>query len=240
MLTVSRKMYSKVIDISEIKDIEKIQMLELMNEFYDDVFEEVFYKDLMDKDHCIMLYNEEGIVKGFSSQKEITLNVGGKMIRGVFSGDTIIDKDYWGSLDLYREFARRFIKEDEDFYWFLISKGYKTYKMLPVFFRNFYPNYKNQTPAFEKEIMDTFGQTLYAKDYDKESGIIKYKDLKDKLKSGVADITQRQLRDKDIKCFLAKNPNYGDGDDLVCLTNLRESNLRKTAQRLLREDKYDK
>lgn len=234
MSTDSKKMHSKVISIVDITHKERTQMLHLMQEFYDNVSQQNFNDDLEKKHYCIMLYNEDGDLMGFSTQKEISLEVDGEIINGIFSGDTIIHKDYWGSLDLHKEFARKFIKEDEDYYWFLISKGYKTYKMLPVFFEDFYPNYKNGTPAFEKRIMDKFGETLYPDDYDKDSGVIKYKDVKDKLKQGVADITERQLRDKDINYFLDINSNYTDGDDLVCLTKLSQDNLRRTAKRLFR------
>lgn len=228
-------MDSQVRRIEEISDREKTQMLSLMQEFYDNVFEENFNEDLKGKDYCLMLYNENGDIKGFSTQKEISLKVDSKVINGVFSGDTIIHKDYWGSMDLYKEFARKFIKDnDEEFYWFLISKGYKTYKMLPLFFKEFYPNYKSETPKFEKKIMDAFGKSHYPEEYDKKSGVIKYKQIKDKLKDGVADITKKQLRDKDIQYFTKTNPGYLDGEDLVCLAKLNQENSRNTVKRLFR------
>lgn len=232
----SKKIYSKFIAIDEITDSEKVQMLNLMKEFYDDVLDRAFNDDLKEKDYCIILYNENGSVKGFSTQKEMSIETSKKTINGIFSGDTIIHKDYWGSLELYKEFARAFIKDgDEDFYWFLISKGYKTYKMLPLFFKDFYPNYKKRTPSFEQEIMDEFGKKNFPLDYDKNSGVIKYKGIKDKLKDGVADITERQRRDKDIKYFTQINPEHIGGDDLVCLAKLNQDNLRNTAKRLFRD-----
>ena len=229
-----KKIYSKVILIDEISDDEKIQMLNLMKEFYDNILEQAFKKDLEEKDYCVMLYNKNGEVKGFSTQQEISLDVDGKTINGIFSGDTIIHKEYWGSLELYKEFARKFIKDDEDFYWFLISKGYKTYKMLPLFFKEFYPNHKSETPVFEKKIMNTFAKQQYSRDYDENSGVIKYKEIKDKLKDGVADITDKQRKDKDIEYFTKVNPGYINGDDLVCLAKLSPNNLRSTGKRLLR------
>lgn len=229
-----KKIYSKVILVDRISDQEKTQMLNLMKEFYDNVLEKSFKEDLEEKDYCVMLYNKDGEVKGFSTQKEMALNVDGKTINGVFSGDTIIHKEYWGSLELYKEFARKFIKDDEEFYWFLISKGYKTYKMLPLFFKEFYPNHNRETPVYEKKIMDTFSKEQYPKDYDENSGVIKYKEIKDKLKEGVADITDKQLKDKDIEYFIKVNPGYINGDDLVCLAKLSRDNLKSTGKRLLR------
>ncbi len=235
MTVNSKKINSQVKKIEEISDKDRTQMLRLMQEFYENVFEKNFNEDLKEKDYCLMLYNEEGDIKGFSTQQNISMRVEGKTIKGVFSGDTIIHKDYWGSMELYKEFARKFIKDDdEEFYWFLISKGYKTYKMLPLFFKDFYPNYKTETPKYEKKIMDTFGRSQYPEYYDKSSGVIKYKEIKDKLKDGVADITERQLRDKDIQYFTKLNPGHIDGQDLVCLARLNQRNSRSTVNRLLR------
>lgn len=221
--------------ISLITETEKKEMFQLMKEFYDNVDGQIFIRDLLDKDYCIMLYNEENIVKGFSTGKEIHVEVDGKLIKGIFSGDTIIHKDYWGRMDLYKEFARNFVKSgSEEYYWFLISKGYKTYKMLPLFFKEFYPNYKVSTPLDEKKIMDAFGLSMYPMDYNKETGVNEYKSIKDKLKEGVADITEKQLKDMDIKFFIEENPGYIYGNDLVCLAKLNQKNLRKTAERLFR------
>ena len=230
----SKKIYSRVIKIKERTEKEKNQILNLMQEFYDNVTPKIFNDDLEKKDYCVILYNTNGDVKGFSTQQEISLQVDGKTINGIFSGDTIIHKEYWGSLELYKEFARKFIKEDEDYYWFLISKGYKTYKMLPLFFKEFYPNYKTKTPAFEKRIIDTFGTSKFPNDYDKSSGVNKYNEIKDRLKIGVADITRKQLKDKDIEYFTNINPDYTKGEDLVCLAKLNRDNLKDTGKRLLR------
>lgn len=229
-----KKIHSRILKIVDISEEDKYQMLSLMKEFYDNVCDNIFYEDLKDKDYSIILYNNQGFVKGFSTQREVSLKIDGKTIYGIFSGDTIIHKDYWGSLDLYKEFARKFVTDKEDFYWFLISKGYKTYKMLPIFFKEFYPNYKSATPSFEKKIINSFGEKYYPKDYDGDSGVIKYKQVKDKLKTGVADITQKHLKDKDIEFFTNRNSNYINGDDLVCIAKLHKDNLKNTGKRLLR------
>lgn len=56
-----------------------------------------------------------------------------------------------------------------------------------------------------KKIMDNFGENFYPKEYNKKTGVIEYKKIKkDKLKEGVADITERHLKNKDIKFFSRK------------------------------------
>ena len=178
---------------------EEIQvMYGLMNQFYDNTKESVFRKDFFEKDYCLSLYHETDGLVGFTTQKVLELQVDGRKVHGVFSGDTIIHKDYWGDMELFRiwaDFWFDFAKQYEEFYWFLICKGYKTYRMLPLFFSEFYPNYRSKTPHYEQSIMDTYASLLYGDDYNKDSGVMEYKNIKDKLKEGVADIGSRELED---------------------------------------------
>jgi len=64
-------------------------------------------------------------------------------------------------------------------------------------------------------------------------GIIEYNKLTDSLKEGIADISNKELRDNHVKFFLKKNPHYERGNDLVCIASLKKENLRKRAKRLL-------
>lgn len=226
----------KIIEQSALTDAQIQSMFVLMVEFYDNMVYEAFLNDLWDKDYCIVLYDENGVLVGFSTQKVLSLPIGEKTIHGVFSGDTIIHKDHWGSPMLFQIFARFFFdyaKRYDEFYWFLIVKGYKTYKILPTFFNDFYPNYAKETPPYEKSIMDAYAAALFKDDYDKKTGVVAYKKSKDRLKLGVADIDPRIRKDKNAAFFEAANPDYINGHDLVCLTELKHTNLRPSANRAL-------
>jgi len=230
------KLHGKIVEAKLLTEQDRKEMFSLMEEFYDDTALNVFMKDLEEKDYCILLFDEVGRIKGFSTQKIMSVEVEGENVYGVFSGDTIIHKEYWGSIELYKLFAKYFIsygKRYGNFYWFLISKGYKTYRMLPLFFKEFYPNYRVETPTYEKGIMDSLGAAKYSDEYDKERGVILYKGTKDRLKAGVADITEKQLKDADILHFLKLNPEYYKGNDIVCLAKLTEGNLKPAIRRLL-------
>lgn len=120
----------------------------------------------------------------------------------------------------------------DEFYWFLISKGYKTYRILPSFFYEFYPVYLHETPLKIKEIIDCFGEKHYPGEYNSHTGVIEYKKIKDRLKPGVGDITQSKLKNKHIKFFKSINPNYINGNDVVCLTSLKSDNLKPMIKRL--------
>jgi hypothetical protein len=229
------KVCGELIEVKRLTDVCIKAMFMLMDTYYDKMTYSNFISDLNEKEHCILLIDESGRIQGFSTQKFISFPLNSKEIHGVFSGDTIIHKDYWGSFELYRVFAQSFIKYSEqftNFYWFLISKGYKTYRMLPLFFKTFYPNYLEQTPVYEKKVMDAFGHFKYPGEYNKKTGIIEYPGEKVKLKQGVADVTLKQLKDKNIQFFINANPDYMMGNDLVCLARLEQDNLKPAARRL--------
>ncbi len=215
---------------------DKEVMYALMDTFYDNMTKENFLRDLEEKDYCIVLRDETGHIGGFSTQKLLHIPVGDTMMHGVFSGDTIIHKDYWGSMALFIEFAKFFFQFEEvygEFYWFLICKGYKTYKLLPTFFNTFYPNYKLVTPVSIKEKMDAYGMYCFPEDYDPQTGVICYKQQKDRLKEHVADITEDKLKDEHIAYFVKHNPEYIKGNDIVCITQISKDNLSKRAVRFL-------
>ena len=226
----------KVKKINEFTEEEISSMYRLMSQFYDDTKEEVFRKDFLDKDYCLVLYSEENILVGFTTQKILQVDVNGKIVHGIFSGDTIIHKDYWGDMELFKvwaDFWFSYAEDYEEFYWFLICKGYKTYRMLPLFWTEFYPDYRRETPEFEKSIIDAYGKTLYPNDYNENTGVMEYQAKKDKLKLGVADIGAKELKNKDVQFFCEKNPDYINGNDLACLAKIDKKMLKKKVREFL-------
>lgn len=221
----------KSLSVEDIKT-----MYELMDTFYDNMTWNNFMEDLNKKDYSIVLKDETNIIRGFSTQQIIHIPLGDGFVHGVFSGDTIIHKEYWGSAELFKIFARAFFSYEEqygDFYWFLICKGYKTYRILPTFYNSFYPNYKEETPKEIRELIDAFGRFYSPEEYDERTGVLCYKGVKDKLKENVADVGKERLKDKNIAFFVAKNPGYIKGNDLICVTKLSKSNLSARMQKFL-------
>lgn len=224
--------------ISEYGETEILAMYSLMVQFYDNTEETVFRRDFFDKDYCLSLYQENGELVGFTTQKVMELTVEGKTIHGIFSGDTIIHKDYWGDIKLFQVWAKfwfKYAEQYDEFYWFLISKGYKTYRIMPLFWTQFYPNYRMETPEFEQKIIDTYATKLYPDEYNPKTGVVEYKSVKDKLKSGVADIGEHELKNLDVAFFTKRNPNYCIGNDLACLAKINKSMLKKRVIGLILE-----
>ena len=171
--------YSKTINVEELKQNQINNMFDLMNFHYVNTIKETFEKDLMEKDLSIMLYDTlSHELVGFSTQVFFKHYFNGKNITVLFSSDTIIKPEYWGSIKLPLAFGQimlDFLKtnNENELYWMLISKGVRTYKFLPVFFNDFYPCYQKATPPNIKTLMDELGNLRYSNHYDAEKGIIK-------------------------------------------------------------------
>ncbi len=226
----------KILEIEQLKNHDRERMFFLMDLFYDHMNYNNFIKDLEQKDYCIVLCDNEGCIQGFSTQQIIKVDVEGENVNGVFSGDTIVHKDFWGTrhplFSVFGKFFEEYSRNYPEFYWFLICKGYKTYKILPTFFNNFYPNCEQETPSRIHKIIDAFGRQ-YSNDYNPNTGVVEYSSVKDTLKVGVADIEVALERNKHAAYFLKRNPGHILGHDLVCLTDLKKYNYQQSKERVL-------
>jgi hypothetical protein len=213
-------------------------MLRIMQTYYYNVSPDQFVKDLEEKYRVILLW-ESGRIRGFSTQMLFDHDFEGRQVQVIFSGDTIIEKSHWGSLALPVAWGRLMLSilsehSDRDLYWLLTSKGYKTYRFLPVFFREFYPSCRKEAPAFEKALLCSLARRKFCDRFDSRTWIIRASEGAQCLRPGVADITERWRRDKHIAFFEKANPGHAKGDELVCIARCHEGNLKPFILRRLR------
>lgn len=229
----------EIVGINSLAESNIDEMYRLMNSYYDNVSRETFQRDLSEKRDIILLRNsDERKIKGFSTLMLLEQMVDGFPITALFSGDTIIDKEYWGTNELpkwWGRYAFSLIDEmpDKELYWFLMSKGYKTYRFLPVFFNEFYPRRGVDFPEREKRILDAFASSKFPNNYNPETGIISFEGKKDHLKHGVADIDESRMKNPDIQYFLEMNPHWEQGDELACLVRLTKDNFNRIGHRVI-------
>jgi len=214
-------------------------MFRLMQEYYCNVTRAQFLDDLDEKEWVILLW-ENGRICGFSTQMLFNHDVEGYQIQVIFSGDTVIEKNYRHSLALPVAWGCLMLSilsecPDRELYWLLTSKGYKTYRFLPVFIREFYPSCMKETPTFEKALLRSLGRQKFGDRFDSESGIIRASEGSQYLRPGVADITQIRRRDKHIAFFKKANPGHAKGDELVCIARCHENNLKPFILRRLHQ-----
>ena len=63
-----------IVKINQVSEKQLKEMYFLMAEFYNNITEKNFFKDFLEKDYCIILKDRENRIKGFSTQKILTLN----------------------------------------------------------------------------------------------------------------------------------------------------------------------
>jgi hypothetical protein len=239
-MSITNSLDGEIVGVDILSRESVNEMYDLMTAHYDNVDPDTFQRDLSEKRDVILLRDsEERSIKGFSTLMLLEQAVEGDSVTALFSGDTIIDKEYWGTNELpkwWGRYAFSLIDEmpDRELYWFLMSKGYKTYRFLPVFFNEFHPRRNVDFPEREKRILDTFATSKFPESYNPKTGVISYRGGKDHLKKGVADIDESRMKNPDIKYFVERNPNWQDGDELACLIRLTKDNFNKMGHRVIK------
>lgn len=228
------RLLSSIVPVEALSVDEVNSMYELLVESFDNVKREIFEFDLKDKQLAIILREQKtSRLVGFSTQKFFDHTWDNQPVRIVFSGDTIISKAFWGSLELslsWGEMMLAFLEKDPEIplYWMLISKGFRTYRFLPTFFLEYYPCSKNLTPERVITLMNSIGERLFQSHYDSNFRLIRNFSNSYYLKEDLAVIPEFCLEKEEIKFFLEKNPLFSRGDELVCLAQFATDNLKSS------------
>lgn len=225
---LNTQLIAKITPVKEITISQIEEMHTLFNRYYDNAEFKQFKTDLLDKDHVIILYKKgTPYIKGFSTIKTLNTMVNGKKVRGMYSGDTVVDKEFWGQGTLGNAFLKHLFLEKckkplTPLYWFLISKGHKTYLLMANNFVKHYPRYEARTPVKVQEIIHSFASGLFSKHYNVKTGIIHFNNKdKDCLKTNVAPITAEMVaKNKRIAFFAKTNKNWFKGDELACVAEM--------------------
>lgn len=233
------KLDSLCIDVGDLtrRDIERMHAL--FARHYDRADRRRFESDLSRKDWVIQLrHPATGRLCGFSTQALISATLAEGSVHALYSGDTIVDPRCWNETALIRRWGKLAVEliervHPEPLFWFLIAKGYKTYRFLPVFFREFYPRYNCPTPPWAQEVVDALSAAMFGESYDSDRGLVIAPPEKDRLRPGVADVTARRLDDPHVRFFVQRNPNHAAGDELCCLAPLSIANFTPAGVRLL-------
>ena len=223
------KLVSQTTPVCELKKKDTKAMFEVFSKYYHNTSYEQFMTDLEEKD-VVFLLLDAGTkeIKGFSTLVNLYVKVDGQEQRGCFSGDTILEKEYWGQGTLGIAFLKYlFIQKIKNpfkpLYWFLISKGYKTYLLMANNFKTHYPRHEKETPTKEKSIIKAFSETLYGDHFDPETAVISFSRIssKDCLKAEITPISKELLLKNDrIKYFATKNPGWEEGHELACVAEM--------------------
>src|SRR4030095_12234787 len=95
---------------------------------------------------------------GFSTLLAYETSFDAQPVSVIYSGDTIMARDAWGSTALPRariETVNRLrnIYVRGPLYWLLLTSGFRTYRFLSVFWREFWPRFDRATPLVTKRLI---------------------------------------------------------------------------------------
>ena len=217
------------------------EMWFLFENYYDDVDFDRFRSDLGAKREVILLRDKgDGSLQGFSTLTVFNKTLNGQRFIAIYSGDTIIHRDYWGQNALQKAFFWYLVKTwfsnpGVDVYWYLISKGYKTYLLLANNFPNYWPRYDSPTPAPIAEIIDCLSREMFGNAWVPEKGILRFSQPLGSLKPDVAPVSAAARSQPHIRYFCEQNPHHADGDELCCVGRVDRTLLLSYPFKVLRK-----
>jgi hypothetical protein len=234
------QIYSETRPIAACTQQEIATFYQLLQEHFLGVTWEDFMHDFAEKEAVMILHKDDpaGDIVGWSTLMILRLSVQNETVMGVFSGDTVVLPQYRNSTGMGVELVRYWLRAYEQFpgnavYYILISKGWRTYKMMPFFFRDFSPRYDRQTPTFEQAIIDAFGKTKYPEHYDPATGVITFSPQR--VKPDGIDAAPAHP-DAHATFFLQRNPGYLSGHELVCVARIAPTNFTPGVRRLVENE----
>lgn len=211
------------------------QMYALYAAYYAETSYERFAADLAAKDYVIQLV-AGGSLCGFSTLALLEFSAGGVGRRAIYSGDTIIDHHYWGEQALATAFCRlagavKATDPGMPLYWFLITKGHRTYRYLGAFSREYYPHPARAISLLAAECIDTLARGTFGDAWKPELGIVRFERSQGQLRAEWTEPRSALAARPEVCFFLERNPGHASGDELCCLTELVDANLRSYARR---------
>ena len=220
--------------VAHLGPADRDAMFALLTRYYDRVERATFDADLAGKQRLIRMFDQDGRLAGFSTIQLIPGEEGRRRTLTVFSGDTVVDRDCWGQKALQRAFSRELVRLKllhlrTRLYWFLISKGHKTYLLMRNNF-TMYPTRDGPTPPGVQATLDRVARLKFSERYDAARGVIACPEGV-AVKPEVADVPPLEAAAPDVRFFLERNPGWLRGDELCCLAEIRLRELLWAALR---------
>ncbi len=227
---ISRELRFDLVPPESLDASARASMYALMRDNYDGMDPERFAADLAGKDLVIVLRDPEGAIRGFST---VAFNPGGLGSDGydvIFSGDTIISPEHWGSPVLSQGFRSvmggfKAVTDGRALYWFLISKGHRTYLYLPLYFKRYHPALESARSEDLSGVADACAKALFPEAWNRHEGLIRFAEPLDRLKPDLAEIPPVKSDNPHVRFFLERNPGYLRGDELACVARVEKENL---------------
>jgi hypothetical protein len=236
-------MIGRLVRRDELQQSDRAAMFALLATHFDGVESSTFNRDL-DAKNWVLLFTDAGALKGFTTVLAYDTMHRGERISVVYSGDTIMNRDAWSTSALPRSWiaAVRSLRDTYlcggRLYWLLLTSGFRTYRLLPVFWREFYPRYDAPTPATVQALVTGLAGERLGYCYESDRGIVRFASPQ-VLRGGLEEVSPGRLNDPHVAFFLERNPGWCRGDELVCLTEIAFENLTPAGRRMWLQDRRE-
>ncbi|MDO5692821.1 MAG: hypothetical protein Q4G70_10130 [Pseudomonadota bacterium] len=207
---------------------------------YDGTSEALFQRDLAEKDEAILLWAGSELA-GFTTLKTFDWTWRDQALRIVYSGDTLVTPAHWGQPTLALAWIECVALWQRDplappLYWFLLVKGHRTYKYLSVFAQAFHPHWSDGSAQHDdwRALANALAEHRFGAQYDPAAGVVRFATPQGHLTPALAEATPAERGKEATRYFLARNPGYRRGDELVCLCPLSVDNMKPFAARVAR------
>jgi hypothetical protein len=233
------RLQGSIVEVDRLQARERDAMFQLLDGMFANVRRDAFDADLAAKQWVLRVHDPSTCdLVGFSTQVLFGPDQIGEAARVLYSGDTVVAREYWGDVALANVWGRLALDlidryRDEPLYWLLTSKGFRTYRYLPMFFHEWYPRRECTTPPYELQLIRKLGAYLSPHNFDPQSQVIIASAGKDFVRPGFSEPIGRAASDENVRYFLDRNPHYDRGDELCCLAPLTRENFTRAAYRVI-------
>lgn len=215
---------------------EREAMLALLGTQFLDVRREVFLADLDGKNWVLLLEAPDcGRLLGFTTLDHRRLRHCGRDLQVVFSGDTVIAAEAAGSRALCSHWmgAVNHLRgaDPAPLYWLLIVSGFRTYRFMPIFWREYHPRHDAPAQPQMRELADALAGGRFGARYDPATGIVRLA-APQVLRPELRGIPVNRLADPHVAYFARRNPGHERGDELVCLAEVSWENATVPGRRM--------
>jgi hypothetical protein len=215
---------------------EREEMFDLLTQHFEGVTRAQFEADLAEKNWVVQI-EREGRLLGFSTLLVCEAAFAGTPLTAIYSGDTIMAPEAWNSPALARKWiaAVNFLRarsEGRPCYWLLLTSGFRTYRFLPLFWREFHPCFDRPAPEYEQQLLVHLARARYGAAFDAAAGLVRFP-RPQKLRGALRAIPPGRERDPHVAFFLTQNPGHAAGDELACLARIDEANLTAAGRRMV-------
>lgn len=226
---------------AQLSEQELKRLYSLMEQAYEEISFERFLEDLLKKQLVLLLMDSESQVQGFTTFAVNPGQTGTAEYAILFSGDTIIHPNYWGSLALLKGWCAAVAQlmrayPHKVWYWFLLSKGHRTYLFLPLFFKTYIPCLNAaEVPSHWYAIQERTAALLYPEYYRPGDKVLHFKQSLGQLIPELAKSSFDKQYNPHVELFLQLNPGFEKGDELLCFTQIHPDNMKGYPANYLRD-----